>query len=315
MQMTSHEKRKFKIPEYARVFWNQAPMMQSASDTDLMITYDKDEIGRKAYALYDNPAAFYKDILTSNRNAYELIQENKPCPLNMDVEWYGLEDVSREQIGCIIHELRDYCLQKLTRNIDINVVKSSRLTSRGFKNSYHMVSPTVVFDNNHDGTMRDFVDEFRKKVDFDFAPNGCIDMSIYTPNRNMRLPHCCKFGSDIPFIRISNDALEDDFSGNYDDPTDEDSYAPFILTNPEISGDVVQINTGKQVKTKKRAKDDDEHEKKPRKKFHIASSDDIQIPISTKEIQDVLIQYGDISSKITKIDFKRDTGTNFVCCT
>ena len=178
-----------------------------------------------------------------------------------------------------------------------------------------MVSPTVVFDNNHDGTMRDFVDEFRKKVDFDFAPNGCIDMSIYTPNRNMRLPHCCKFGSDIPFIRISNDALEDDFSGNYDDPMDEDSYAPFILTNPEISGDVVQIHTGKQVKSKKRAKDDDEHEKKPRKKFHISSSDDIQIPISTKEIQDVLIQYGDISSKITKIDFKRDTGTNEVCCT
>ena len=128
-QMTSHEKRRFKIPEYARVFWNQAPMMQSASDTDLMITYDKDEIGRKAYALYDDPAAFYKDILTSNRNAYELIQENKPCPLNMDVEWYGLEDVSREQIGCIIHELRDYCLQKLTRNIDINVVKSSRFDS------------------------------------------------------------------------------------------------------------------------------------------------------------------------------------------
>ena len=108
--------------------------------------------------------------------------------------------------------------------------------------------------------------------------------------------------------------LEDDFSGNYDDPMDEDSYAPFILTNPEISGDVVHIHitpsiqTGKQVKSKKRPKDDDEHEKNPRKKIHISSADDIQIPISTKEIQDGLIQYGDISSKITKVDFKRDTG-------
>jgi len=305
--MTSHEKRKFKIPEYARVFWNQAPMMQSASDTDLMITYDKDEIGRKAYALYDNPAAFYKDILTSNRNAYELIQENKPCPLNMDVEWYGLEDVSREQIGCIIHELRDYCLQKLTRNIDINVVKSSRLTNRGFKNSYHMVSPTVVFDNNHDGTMREFIDEFRKKVDFDFAPNGCIDMSIYTPNRNMRLPHCCKFGSDVPFIRISNDALEDDFSGSYDDPTDEDSYAPFILTNPEINGDVIQIHTeqliqtGKQVKSKKRSRDEKEGGPTTIRKNHkIFERDQLVLPFQLDCLRELLVNSGDTVSVPTK---------------
>jgi len=313
-QLTSREKSKFKIPEYARAFWNQAPMMQNASDTDIMITYDKDNTGRKAYALFDNIASFYKDIHISNRNAYELIQENKRCPLHLDVEWYGLEDVSREQLGCIVHELRGYCFKELNRNIDINVLISSRLVNGNFKNSYHIASPTVVFDNNQDGTMKEFVDEFRKVAQFDFAPNGCVDMSIYTKNRNMRLPHCCKFGSDVPFIRISNDALEDDFTGRYDDPNDEDSYVPFILTNPEINGDVICIHSnqsthdGKKVKSKKRPNNDNEHEKTPRKKIHISSVDDIQIPISTKELQDVLIQYGDTSSKITKVDFKRDTG-------
>ena len=327
-QMTSHEKRKFKFPEYAKVFWNQAPMMQSAADTDLMITYDKDKNGRKAYALYDNPAAFYKDILTSSRNAYELIQAKKPCPLHMDIEWYGQEDVSKEQLRCIIHEFRDYCLQTLSRNIDINVVKSSRLTDRGFKNSFHTVSPTVVFDNNHDGTMREFVDEFRKSINFDFATTGCIDMSIYTPNRNMRLPHCCKFGSDVPFIRISNDALEDDFSGSYDDPTDEDSYAPFILTNPEINGDVIQIHTdpsiqcGKHVKSKKRSRDGNEGGPTTRK-VHKSFDRDQRVsddPSQTgqrewtsdmftkRDLEDILRRNGDTVSRVTKITkhYERD---------
>ena len=312
-QLTSHEKSKFKIPEYARAFWNQAPMIQNASDTDIMITYDKDNTGRKAYALFDNIASFYKDIHISNRNAYELIQENKRCPLHLDVEWYGLEDVSREQLGCIVHELRGYCFKELNRNIDINVLISSRLVNGNFKNSYHIASPTVVFDNNQDGTMKEFVDEFRKVAQFDFAPNGCVDMSIYTKNRNMRLPHCCKFGSDVPFIRISNDALEDDFTGRYDDPSDEDSYAPFILTNPEINGDVIQlhsnpsIQSGAQVKSKKRSKDDNESGPTTAKKVHKSfDRNQCLLPFQMSCVRELLVSAGDNVSVPTNANYLPD---------
>ena len=308
-QLTSHEKCKLKIPEYARAFWNQAPMMQSATDTDIMITYDKDKIGHKAYALFDSIASFYKDIRTSNCNAYELIQENKRCPLHLDVEWYGLEDVSREQLGFIVHELREYCLQELNRNIDINVLVGSRLVNGNFKNSYHIASPTVVFDNNQDGTMKEFVDGFRKVAQFDFAPNGCVDMSIYTKNRNMRLPHCCKFGSDVPFIRISNDAFEDDFTGKYDDPLDEDSYAPFILTNPEINGDVIQVHSSPsiqseaQVKSKKRPKDNNERDPTPTKKF---CRNQLLLPFQLDCLRELLVNSGDNVSVPTKACYLQD---------
>jgi len=303
--LTSHEKRNLKIPEYTKVFTKQDCMIEVASDMDFMVPYDIEEGGSKAYALYDSPAAFYKDLRNSNRNAYELIRPNRPCPLYFDIDYYGPEDDTREQLGVIVKHIRNHCFQALKRDIDINVLAGSRQTKKGFKNSYHIVSPTVVFDANNDKTMLNFVKDICSDADFPFAGvNGGFDLSVYTKHRCMRLPLCTKFGSDIPLVRISGDPLEDDFTHRYDDPEDKESYAPFILSNPEINGGVILIHSVTLIEgPKKRARNhpNDDCESSPANKIH-KSFDRNQrlLPFQLDHLRELLVDSGDTVSVPTK---------------
>ena len=64
-----------------------------------------------------------------------------------------------------------------------------------YKNSFHIVVDNVVFENNHDGTMKHFVSELG------FV--NMIDGKVYTRNRNMRTEMSCKFGDNVPFCNVN----------------------------------------------------------------------------------------------------------------
>jgi hypothetical protein len=60
----------------------------------------------------------------------------------------------------------------------------------------------------------------------------CVDLGIYTRNRGIRLPFCCKFGLQVPMIRINTDPSDPDdpLTASFTDMTDPEGWKPFILT-------------------------------------------------------------------------------------
>ena len=68
-----------------------------------------------------------------------------------------------------------------------------------------------------------------------------IDTTVYTRNRAMRLPLCCKSGG-VPFVRISGDPFDenDDFTAEFaeDDPA---AWKPFAISNPKINSDTIAV--------------------------------------------------------------------------
>ena len=214
------------------------------------VAWDKYEgRGNKFYGIYDDVYTFYRHLFLLRpecRCGYELIPRETKCKFYADIEWEGEEDKDRSMIKTLIKDIRRYCSPYLPehQSLELYTSCSSRTNQKTglYKNSYHIASPTIIFGNNHDGRMESFFRNMCEKkhdvwyyMDEETNRDKCyLDLKVYTLNRCIRLTHCCKLGSLVPFERISgnafdeNDPLMSSFSS--DNPL---SWLPFILTNPD----------------------------------------------------------------------------------
>jgi hypothetical protein len=144
-------------------------------------------------------------------------------PLVCDVEWLSSDHLPDPLAQGRIATLRVAIGRGLTRlkplyiaeeeekdrepKVRIHIEDLSRLPKGKhlFKNSFHLIAPSAVFEHNAEGCMKDFVlkvlvPEMHKYQDMlwvETTTNGdqCIvDLGIYTRSRQLRMPGCCKYG-------------------------------------------------------------------------------------------------------------------------
>jgi hypothetical protein len=158
---------------------------------------------------------------------YETIQEGKPCKGHFDVEAKG---VSVEEgvklldvfIDCLQAELRSRwpkaeiecpgCFEPL-------ILCGSRTSKGWWKASYHIILPKLVFKHNT-GALKELATSLAQRQELQYSDKSkeglnsfsFVDKTIYTRNRQFRLPLCWKLddNSKTPFVfATKNPTLED----------------------------------------------------------------------------------------------------------
>jgi hypothetical protein len=343
--LKEYDRKRYSLPGGGHWFMQQASMLEASTHvlpdsnkSAFFVGWDKDpEKGSKLYGLYPNPTTFYSHLLlldADQRFGYELIPENTSCKLYMDIEWDDQgQDKGHVKIKWILDKLRKYSKATINhdRMLEIYVCCGSRQKDdKIFKNSYHVVCPTIVFDRNHDGEMKNFMIGLCSGEDSSewYYLNAkrekkCyIDLGVYTKNRLIRLPGCCKKGSNVPLLRVSGDGFdpEDKMVSQYDDMNNPEYWCPFIISNPPINKDT--IISGKQhgsasipARVSKRRRQNDKEEIEVSSKvakrsessalMHLEPSA-VPLPIQTSHLEDALRQFGDSVSTISNIRYKQN---------
>ena len=269
------------LPSGGHWYHTQESMIAELVDGEFAVAWDKNKFGTKYYGRYPDPQTFYSSIRTMKSPCgYELILENSRCKLYADVEWYGERDEVHSMISWIITEIRKHSQELYSTQLEIYVCCSSReLEDGSFKNSYHIVSPSLVFPCNQ--AIKSF---FETLCAGWHGPDPYVDLSVYSKNRCMRLPHCCKKGSQVPFVRISGDPWGTDLDSSFtmDDP---ESWLPFILKSTSPA----RKSTSPEQKRKPHSPIDET----PTKRRHIES------PVPWSKLNDALASSGDKVSTVT----------------
>ena len=252
----------------------QLPSGKVSKMFGLYTDIDRAELLRRLYHL---PPA--------KRNGYELIPSHTPCRAHADIEWVAPADPDHATLASLVAHLRAKTQETFGRNPEIYASCSTRailtkdkqsqaVNDRGeplYKHSYHLSIPTLVFECNHDGEMKRFftTDDDRFHWLDDGVRRPMIDPAIYTPNRQMRLPYCCKIGSTTGFTPMNEDGYDTDFERIR--AFDPDTAVMFFVANPALNGDNVYIRSpppnaagsaGK-AKTSKRPRTGQPHDAQP----------------------------------------------------
>eukprot|EP00961_Rhodomonas_salina_P296685 3936571-Rhodomonas_salina.1 len=152
-------------------------------------------VGQKFVSFADY-GAFVDAILGSEQACfYEMVREGCPCKMYFDVEW--IEQSPGERAGALA--LRDvqvavadvfslqYAGAALGRCV---VLQGSRATERGFKHSYHLIYPGVVFECNN-GALKQLAQQVGSVVARRFGVRA-VDGAVYTKDRAFRAALCYK---------------------------------------------------------------------------------------------------------------------------
>eukprot|EP00961_Rhodomonas_salina_P297806 3937520-Rhodomonas_salina.2 len=156
---------------------------------------DGRSVGQKFVSFADY-GAFVDAILSSEQACfYEMVREGCPCKMYFDVEW--MEQSQGGRAGALA--LRDvqlavadvfslqYAGSPLGRCV---VLKGSRATERGFKHSYHLIYPAVVFACNN-GALKQLAQQVGAEVARRFGVRA-VDGAVYTKDRAFRVALCYK---------------------------------------------------------------------------------------------------------------------------
>ena len=123
---------------------------------------------------------------------YEVVPQDRPVRLYFDIEWLSHEpdgDWEKALPRTIQGLLRD--LNPLAPPPKIKILKGSRGTLKGYKNSYHVHVPNWYFQNNTD-EMRPIAQALERHPFF----QGKMDTKVYTRGRLFRLPLCHKLDDE-----------------------------------------------------------------------------------------------------------------------
>jgi hypothetical protein len=171
------------------------------------------------YGAFQNTEDFVNSCLAKTRWRcfYETIQEGKPCKGHFDVEAKGIsveEGVKLLDtfIKCLQTELRSRlpvaelecpgCFEPL-------ILCGSRMSKGWWKASYHVILPKLIFKQNT-GALKDLATSLAQCPDLQYCDKSkastnsfsFVDKTIYTRNRQFRLPLCWKLddSSKTPFV-------------------------------------------------------------------------------------------------------------------
>jgi hypothetical protein len=128
----------------------------------------------------------------------ERVPPNTPVRLYLDLEKLGTEGEQfvwlKDTLNAVIDQLNKLLEVKL-RHVkavpvlgdDVVVTSASRPTDAGYKMSFHVIFPRIVFDSVD--TLNSFARAFLHDIDG-------VDRGVYSNNRFFRLPYQRKFGGD-----------------------------------------------------------------------------------------------------------------------
>ena len=178
------------------------------------VTWDKNTQGSKAFGIFETAEAYFHTICAmppSKRCGYEIVVADRPCKLYLDVEWetMGVDPAAFPTIQNICDAIAAKIRALPNRENDVlDFYRSTCSRSRrpkkdggfDYKNSFHIVVCNVIFDNNHDGAMKEFVQQL--------GYSHLIDTTVYTKNRSMRTEMAIKMGDLTAFCSIGSSAID-----------------------------------------------------------------------------------------------------------
>ena len=256
----------------------------------------------------------------TKRAGYELIPSNTKCRAHADIEWVGADDPQHAKLAQIVAHFRAKTFETFQVNPEIYVSCSTRVVLTEdkqsqavndsgellYKHSYHLSIPTLVFQCNHDGEMKRFftTDDVRFHWIEDGMRKSMIDLAIYTPNRQMRLPYCCKLGSTTGFTPMNADGFDTEF-----DPIrafDPDTALLFFAANPALNGDNVYIRSpppnttpnSTKAKTTKRPRTGQPQDAQPQ-----AAAPTRPFPVPISIVKELLELVGDTVTTLTNVTY------------
>jgi len=190
------------VPDFAGdFFWTQKEMLEAyfkekeRNQRLFAVCWDKTASGKKAYGFFSDPMKYFDTIQKmpeEKRSGYEMVMSSTRCKLHLDVEWVCEGSCADPQAEEIVKGICDSIEEKAGRSCVFSLSTCSRLSTKKknmvilYKNSFHIVVHNVIFANNHDGTMCQFVKSL--------GNNEYIDGGIYTLNRFIRTEKASKFG-------------------------------------------------------------------------------------------------------------------------
>jgi hypothetical protein len=182
---------------------------QEAGACGFVVGWDKNNTGAKVFGLYRSAQVFFDalGLHKGPRYGHEVLCEDTRVKLFLNIGWEtDSADGDHVQITTILDTIRVWLESSGYRYPVLHTACSSRrLASGKFLYSYHVISPSVTFRNGYCCEIRSMVANLATVVSRTHLI-ACVDTSLYTRNRSMRMPHCCKFGDSVPFVRISDDS-------------------------------------------------------------------------------------------------------------
>ena len=156
----------------------------------------------KRFRVFRDMRTFYTTYLaqSAHRNFFELVEPAAPVKLYLDMEWMssGPEDGRLEEALHLVAEAIEAWWPALDMHDkqEVYVLKGGRWKDGGYKNSYHVVYPGMVFESNT-GAMRRFAQHLASQECFQVRrPDGkrtsMIDPVPYARWQPYRLPLCWK---------------------------------------------------------------------------------------------------------------------------
>jgi len=136
---------------------------------------------------------------------YEMIRESRPCKMYFDVEW--VTATPTESTGLTITTVED-AIAKVFSTLFPSAppisecvrLKASRFVSSGFKHSFHLIYPGVVFSRNT-GRLKQVAVRVAASLKSQ-TEISAVDTAVYTKDRAFRAPYCYKLTdhSKTPFL-------------------------------------------------------------------------------------------------------------------
>jgi hypothetical protein len=161
----------------------------------------------KVFGAFQSVYAFILQFLeiAPHRCFYEIIREDRPCKAYFDLEAAPGAMTKEEGATMCDAVVRAWAARIRTRWPNAEqvcprclvpmILNGSRATDHGWKVSYHVIYPWLTFSRNNT-TLREEVTRLSSDTRFHYnGPNGVqrfIDSTVYTRNRQFRLPMCFK---------------------------------------------------------------------------------------------------------------------------
>ena len=179
-------------------------------------------LGSKMFGIFQTPVQYFRTIQQMQAGTvcgYEIILEGQPCKLYLDVEWEtdgAVDGQASETVDAICSSVTENVRKQFIpaptpalseeekkqqveawRDLkpEFYISTCSRMKNKTvFKNSFHIVVHNVIFPNNHDGMMKEFI------MSLGFPDH--IDKAVYSRNRCIRTELSAKLGQACCFQNV-----------------------------------------------------------------------------------------------------------------
>ena len=188
--------------------------LESNAEADIdsvLIAQDIQYPGRKTiskcYAVHSLDKV--KELIKTNQQLYELVQEKTPVALYFDIEWYDDGKPRIEEITDTIAKE----IKVLVGDVDMTsyMLTASRQEKEKYKHSYHIHYPGIVFRNIN--ILHSFMYKLLERMysnpenkDFLFSEREpVIDCCVYNKWRAFRLPGQSGLGKNCPMTSTTDE--------------------------------------------------------------------------------------------------------------